>query len=146
MVYENQSLILNHRFVSEARILQLFQAFRTYKYNVKANRDTMREMIMLTEVALPNGQRFFENGRYIDVDGAVMGETWQVMISSLDQPDRAIEAGKATLSNDARVAFEKSIHTIKLAFLQPGTCPYKDIYDRASFEAFHGLVWVPPPV
>lgn len=68
------------------------------------------------------------------------------MLNSLDQQDQAIEAGKTTISNDARVAFEKSVHNIKLAFQQPGPSPYKDIYDRASFEIFHNLVWVAAPI
>lgn len=70
MVYQTQPVVLYNRFVSEVRIVQLFQAFRGYKYNVKGHRDTMRDMINMTELGIPNGERFFENGRYLDVDGS----------------------------------------------------------------------------
>jgi hypothetical protein len=145
MPYNDQPMVLRHEFINEVRILEIFQAFRKYKYNVKRNRDTMRDLMLNAATIIQPGARFFEQGRYLDIDGTILGEQWQSLLNALDQEDRAIEAGRAQPSNDARVTYDKSIHVLKQAFRQVGPDPARDIFDRASFEAFHALVWVNPP-
>lgn len=87
------------------------------------------------------GERFPSQGRYIDVDGVILGEVWQTLLNDLGQEDRAIEASRVTLSHDARVAFDKGLHTLKVALQHHGPDPLRDLFDRQSFEADFALVW-----
>lgn len=136
--------IFDHDFINERRLMTLFRDFSKLRYNVKCNRDTMHDMMLVAIAPIPRGQRFPANGRYLDVEGAVNGAHWQAILRALDQEDRAIEAGRASCSSDARVSFNKAINALKLAFQYQGALPTCDIYDRESFEDHYNLIWVIP--
>lgn len=134
---------------------QVINGFRFRSYNVKAERDAMRNELKNLKVRVPFGPtlQFPENEIYINLNHSIPGRLLRNLVLALDTSDRQIEKDrprsdgedKRAFSNleDGKVAFYNAVEglTDLLGGRQIEYGHTLGIYTRGTFEAETGLVW-----